>query len=75
MQPSNDSQSSILGEGKKVPDGLAMQNLDLKARILSGENIPLEELRQFILTAEKGFNAERKRRNRAETEPKDVDFF
>lgn len=51
-----------------------MHNLDLKSRILSGERIPLEELRAFILAAESDLTTERKKRNSGE-KPKDVDFF
>lgn len=53
-----------------------MRNLDLKARILAGEQIPREELVAFILTAEADLSAERKKRNSGETfKPQDVDFF
>lgn len=69
----------MLGENPRQPsDTQRMANLDLKARILSGEKIPLNELRAFILAAEADLSDKRTKRNAPEPKaekPKDVDFF
>lgn len=51
--------------------------IDIRTRIQNGENIPLEELRKFILAAEKDLDANRVKANKPPAEPKksDVDFF
>lgn len=47
---------------------------DIKARILSGEPVPLEELRLFILAAERDLTKARKAEN-VKVKQTDVDFF
>ena len=51
--------------------------IDIRTRIQNGEDVPLEELRKFILTAEKDLDANRVKANKPPAEPKksDVDFF
>jgi hypothetical protein len=49
--------------------------LELKARMLSGEKIPIEELKAFVLRSEKDLSANRAKEAKAEKKPDDVDFF
>lgn len=44
---------------------------DLKRRILGGENVPLEDLKEFILGSYVSLEKDRKVREK----PADVDFF
>jgi len=54
-----------------------LEAINLRTRIQNGENIPLEELRKFILSAERDLDANRVKANKPPAEPKrtDVDFF
>ena len=45
--------------------------MELKNRLLSGENVPLDELREFIRLA----NGTLARQRKAADTPTDVDFF
>ena len=45
----------------------------LRLRITNGEKIPLEELRAFLISANKDLGVEKKKRN--VDKPTDVDFF
>lgn len=48
--------------------------LSLKARILAGEKVPIEDLKAFILKADADLTSTRKRENKVE-KATDVDFF
>jgi hypothetical protein len=73
--PSSPTAGNILGT---TPAGFSpdqqTQALTLKARILAGENIPLSELKAFILSAEADLSQIRTTRNVKEKKI-DVDFF
>ena len=45
--------------------------LALKSRILAGEKVPLDELKEFILLANSNLTSQRKEAQK----PSDVDFF
>ncbi len=66
---------NILGTN---PAGLSAESkltaLDLKARILAGENVPLADLKAFLLQADTDLTSARKKENKAE-KTTDVDFF
>jgi hypothetical protein len=47
---------------------------DIKARLLAGESIPLEELKLFILSSERDLTQSRKAENTV-IKATDVDFF
>lgn len=55
-------------------DPLKLSALSLKSRILSGEAIPLSELKAFILSAEKDLGENRMKAAKIEKK-QDVDFF
>jgi hypothetical protein len=44
---------------------------ELRARILAGEKIPLEELREFIIASQTALEGQKKTREK----PSDVEFF
>lgn len=50
---------------------LQVEAKTLKARIQSGENVPLDDLKSFILKANGALDKQRKEENK----PQDVDFF
>jgi len=50
----------------------SLKATQLSQRILSGEKIPLEELREFIIAANTKLTGDQKKKD---TPPKDVDFF
>lgn len=52
---------------------LLQEAQDLKARLLSGETIPLEELKAFILKANSSLSTQRK--SKETPKDSDVDFF
>lgn len=67
--------ANILGEKPAgLSDPLKLRALEIKARILAGENIPLAELSSFILSAESDLTTSRTKRNIVEKKT-DVDFF
>lgn len=50
----------------------------LKTRILNGEQVPLSELKAFILAAQSDLEGDRVKRNKAENKVdpnKEIDFF
>jgi hypothetical protein len=48
-----------------------LKALDLQRRMAAGENIPLSELREFILFSNQTLEGQRKQREK----PTDVEFF
>jgi hypothetical protein len=58
----------------KPPEGfteLQQQAFLLKQRILSGESIPLDDLKSFLLSANGALDKQRQEREK----PTDIDFF
>jgi predicted nucleotidyltransferase len=49
----------------------SQQAASLRARILAGESVPLDELKEFIITSNTSLEIQRKTRDK----PSDVDFF
>lgn len=70
--PNSSSNPEQLKSG--FTDSLKMQALQLKARIQSGETIPLEELRLFIQNANQDLEENRVKKAVA-IKREDVDFF
>ena len=75
QQSLSSSAGNILGESPRgLTESTKLEALALKARIQSGEAVPLEELRAFILSADKDLTATRKTRvNPVKSD--DVNFF
>ena len=75
---SPDSQNppvNILGENPRgLSDPLKETALLIKARILSGETVPLSDLTAFILSADADLSTAKAKRNTVEKKI-DVDFF
>ena len=73
MTPSSPDSPNILGEKPLgFTDHQREAAMRLKARIQNGENIPLEELRLFILAADSDLTRDRIAKNKATPE---IDFF
>jgi hypothetical protein len=66
---------NILGEKPRgFTDPQKQAALEIKARILAGETIPLAELQAFILSADADLSTTRAKKNTVEKRS-DVDFF
>lgn len=77
-KPSPDSTPSDSQESLQAGFSPAMhqQAQLLKALLLSGEKVPLEQLRAFLLNADKDLDANRVKKAKAFKEkPSDVNFF
>ena len=72
--PSQESPKTSPLEARGFTEPMKLNVIQLKARIQAGEEITLEEIKNFILLAERDLSETKTKRNIVEKQT-DIDFF
>lgn len=74
--PANAASTTILAESSTgFSDPMKLKALEIKARIQSGETVPLDELILFLSEGKKDLGKKPEAKPAPKAKPTDVDFF